>query len=207
MKMTYNAFKVIKLTFAFLVLVMLVSLIVVELVVDVIPNEIQQIRRDRSDNLSSLRTLAMDDKWKKTMSNKRGVSATDRNLVFVIGSGNKTLNTFIQYILLLHPQVIYLGSVSAILDKRYLDSHAADDMKLVLDWLYSCHSNGLPVFVDYANEMLVPPGASLWCSTKRMRTISVPSLLRRLRLKESTSNGLNSSLYCIPPPKHTFREM
>ena len=206
--MTYNVLKVIKLTSTFVVFVTLISLLIIERVVDVIPNEIQQMRRrSRSDNLSPQISVVMDDKYTKTMSRKRSLSPTDRNLVLVIGSKNKTFNNFIQYILLLHPQVIYLGSLTAILDRWYLDSRAAIDINAALDWLYSCHSDALSVFIDYANELLVPPGVSFWCSTKRMRTRSVPSILDRFRLKGSTSKGLNSSVYCIPPPRKVFREM
>ena len=45
--MTYNAFKGIKLILILVVLVMLVSWEIIDLVVDVLPNEIQQVRRDR----------------------------------------------------------------------------------------------------------------------------------------------------------------
>ena len=82
--MIYNVFKVIKLTLPGVVLVTLISLLIVEHVVDVVPKEREQMQRDRGDNLSPQISVVEENKYSKTISNKKFILPIDRNLVLVI---------------------------------------------------------------------------------------------------------------------------
>ena len=199
-----NLIKVIKLTFVIVAFMMFFNLWI-EPIIDFLPNGIQEIHRPSDEDTSLLIASIIEDKYNSTMSNKSNLLSSDRNLVIVITEGT-TLDTFIRYILLLHPQVIYLGSLTAILERYYLDK-SSEDINKVLDWLSTCHSNILSLFVDYVNEVLMPSSKPMWCSTKRTRSKLAISLKARVNSGRSQYNRSRSSVYCIPPPRILFRKM
>lgn len=193
---------VVKLSLLVLVFVLFFHLLFEQIVAS---RKDQEKRRPSFEERSSWITDIIEDKYNKTMSNKSNLLSSDRNLLLITAEGT-TLEDFVQYLLLLHPQVIHLGSLADILEGWYL-SRSADDIDKVLDWLNTCHTNILSVFVDYANALLVSTDVPRWCSTKRIKSKQSKSPYHGLAFLKSRYYKSRSTVYCIPPPRAIFRQM
>ena len=167
-------------------------------------NDMTQYAR-MEDNKAIIEFL-LDTKYNKSTGNTSTVLPTERNMILVSTEDevNATFRQFMRHLLLLHPHVIYLGSLTTLLDRWYLSS-AETDMDDLLDKLYACHFDILPIIVQYANDILLKPGQSPWCVTGRVRSKKgMYSHLTSMRYHRDT---LDTSTYCVPPPKTVFYKL
>ena len=128
----------------------------------------------------------------------------DRNLIFValdVGV-NDTIGQFVSNILLFHPEVIFLGSLMELLDGLYIGT-SSSEIRAFLERLYACHDDVLPIFVQYANEMLIRSDQPKWCASNRKRSQTG----QHTRIRVQISHNHTRMGYCRAPPKSVFNKL
>ena len=146
-----------------------------------------------------------DNKYNESTKNRFRLSLDERNVIFIIVDDkmNTTIEGFIHHFLLFHPQVIYLGSFT-----RLMDSWISGDIDYYIDVfinkLHTCHYKVLSEFVHYANDMLMKEDQPVWCCT------------RNTRPRTSLTDLLNITGYvpvrkpvghCVPPSSRLFKKL